>query len=59
MFRKLFGSILDKMNTEKVFKKFLIIVFDGYINAEKTCFNLLSDDEKELIMQNIIKRTRI
>ena len=56
MFRKLISSILDKRNTEKIFRRFLIVLFDDYINAGNKYFSIESEAEKEQIMHEIIKR---
>lgn len=56
MFQKLFCCLADKKNTEKIFKQFLIVIFDEYINANNLYLSVLSDKEKENIMLDIIKR---
>ena len=62
MFRKLIGCIINKRNTEKMFQKFLIILFDNFfnVNVENNSipFFSISDSEKEAIMYNIIKDVR-
>lgn len=60
MFRALIGSIVCRRNTEKVFKKFLIEIFDNFfnVNPEDHSFPLISIDsesEKEIIMHQLIK----
>ena len=53
---------MDKRNTEKMFQKFLIILFDNFfnVNVENNSipFFSISDSEKEAIMYNIIKDVR-
>ena len=55
MFRKLIDVIEDKRNTEKVFRQFLIVIFDNYINVGDN-HNPHLNSEKEKIMHEIINR---
>lgn len=54
MFQKLVQCLADKKNTEKIFAQFLIVLFDDFINTLN--HSPFSDEEKQLIMLDIIKR---
>ena len=54
MFQKLVQCLADKKNTEKIFAQFLIVLFNDFINTVN--HSAFSDEEKQLIMLDIIKR---
>ena len=53
---KYMNTITETKNTEKVFQTFLVTFFDNYVNVDNKYFILNSDEEKERIMLEIIKR---
>ena len=54
IFAKLYLIISDRKNTEKIYQRFLVTIFDGYINYNNKYFVMEDDYEKEKIMKEII-----
>jgi hypothetical protein len=55
-FNKLVSIINDREQTENIFRKFLIFVFDNYISLNNPATGISTDASKENIMNEIIKR---
>ena len=55
-FNKLVSIINDREQTENIFRKFLIFVFDNYISLNNPVTGISTDASKENIMNEIIKR---
>jgi hypothetical protein len=55
-FNKLVSIIYDREETENIFRKFLIFVFDNYISINNPVIGISTDASKENIMNEIIKR---